>query len=109
MNNYILISKTFAEITPESCEDGDFSNTGFISECEQVSFSELVDILKENKNPSSSPNNGDINVWYSSGYYTKCYRTATDRETSIHYHEKNTPNCEKYWKLAAKFAGIKIS
>ncbi len=41
MNNYIIISKTFSETTPESAEDGDFSDMGFITEHEEVTFSEL--------------------------------------------------------------------
>lgn len=99
MNNYILINRTYAETTPESCAEGDFSDTGFISECEAVSFRELVELMKGHSNPSNTPNDG-INVWYSTHWYTKDYATNTTREESIHLHHINTPNAAKYWKWA---------
>ncbi len=105
MNNYILISRTFAECTPESAENSDFSDTGFISEVEQVTFKELVKLMKEHNQPSCSPNKfNDLHTWYSTGFNTSDYRTATEREESIHFHNDNTPNAAKYWFLAAKLA-----
>ncbi len=109
MNNFILISKTFAEVTPESAEIGDYSNQGFLNECEQVTFKELVNLLKIHCQPSQYPNDGNTNVYYSTGFYPDNYATGTDKEEVIHYHKDNTPNTAKYWKLAAKFAGRKIS
>lgn len=102
MNNYILISKTFVEWTTESAEEGDFSNSDFITEREEVSFSELVKLMEEHQHPSRS---GSVkyygpDVWYSTGSYCSDYRTGTDREESIHYHHDNTPNAAKYWKYA---------
>lgn len=106
MNNFIIISKTFSETTPESAEQGDFSDQGVLSEKENVSFSELVKLMKEHNQPSCSPNDGAIHTWYSTGFYTKDYRTGSDREECIHFHKDNTPNADKYWKLAARFAGL---
>jgi len=106
MNNFILISRTYAEVTPESSEIGDFSETGFITEKENVSFSELVKLMEKHYQPSCSPNDGDPRTWYSTGFYTSDYSTGTDREESIHFHRDNTPNAAKYWKLAAKAAGL---
>ena len=108
MNNFILISKTFSETTPESAESSDFSDAGFVTQREEVSFSELVDLMKTHIQPSCSPNHGGTDVSYSTGFYTKDYRTATEREESIHFRSDNTPNAYKYWKLAAKFAGHKL-
>jgi hypothetical protein len=108
MTNYILISKTFAETTPESSEFGDFSKTGFISECEQVTFRELVELMIEHREPSQSPNDGNTHVWYSSNYVSN-YRTGTEREDSLHYHRGNAANCVKYWKLARIAADKQIS
>ncbi len=104
MNNYILISKTFSEITPESAEDGDFSRTGFVSEEEKVTFSELVDLMKDHSQASNWPDQMDINTWYSTGFYTSDYRTATEMEECIHFSHKNTANAAKYWKLARIYA-----
>lgn len=104
MNNFILISRTYAETTPESVEIGDFSDHGFISEREEVTFTELVELMKIHMHPSSSPNNGSVNVWYSTGFSTSNFRTGTEREESLHFHHENAPNAAKYWKLARKFA-----
>src|SRR6478735_8653132 len=99
MNNYILISKTFATITPESAEIGDFDDMGFITECEQVTFRELVDLMIEFREPSQSPNDFNTHVWYSS-HYTSNYGTGEEREDSLHFHRDNTNNAAKYWKYA---------
>lgn len=99
MNNFIIINRTYSEVTPESSEEGDFSDNGFISEAEEVSFSELVSLMREHRQPSNSRNN-DINTWYSTGFYTSDYSTATEREECIHFSRNNTKNAEKYWKLA---------
>jgi hypothetical protein len=107
MNNYILISRTYSEITPESCEQGDFSETGFISEVEEVSFSQLVDLMRTHCSPSSSPDNYDTRTYYSTEFYTSDYRTGTEREESIHFHHDNTENAAKYWKYARLSANKK--
>lgn len=106
MNNYILISRTFTEITPESCENSDFSDKGFIEEKQQVTFSQLVDLLKECSECSCSPNDYNINNWYSTSYYTTDYRKGIERNESIHFHADNPKNISKYWKMAAKFANL---
>lgn len=100
MNNYILISRTFEEITPESCEIGDFSKTGFIEKRVKVSFSELVRLMRDHKESSCYPDNGDVNTWYSSGFYISNYQKYIERNESIHFHRQNTANCAKYWKYA---------
>ena len=41
MNNFIIISRTYSETTPESAENGEFSDHGFITEKQEVSFYEL--------------------------------------------------------------------
>jgi hypothetical protein len=38
--------------------------------------------------------------------YTSDYSDGTNRQESIHYHEDNTENIPKYWKMAAKMAGL---
>jgi len=106
MNNFILINRTFCETTPESAELGDFSNQGFIEVNQKVSFTELIDLMKECNECSQYPNDGNTNVWYSTQFYNTDYRTGTDRQESIHFSNNNTANIAKYWKLAAKVAGL---
>jgi hypothetical protein len=100
MNNFILISRTFTEVTPESSEQGDFSDSGFITEKEEVSFSELVSLMKEHNDCSSYPNYYNTDNWYSCHSFTSDYRTGTERTESIHFHRDNTINAAKYWKYA---------
>lgn len=106
MQNYILISRTFTEITPESAENAEFSDSGYISQKEAVTFSELVRLMQAHNNASTYPNNGSTDIWYSTGYYIDDYTTGTETEESMHFHPDNTPNVAKYWKWAAKCAGI---
>ena len=96
----LIISKTYSEITPESAENGDFSDTGFEWENSECTFRELVDYLKEHKqycNPS----------WCSSGFSTIDYRTGTEQETCIHWSRNNPEFKRKYWVKAMKLAGVK--
>ena len=105
MNNFILVNKTFTEISEESAEHGDFSDSGFLSENESVTFRELVELMSEFRQPSQSPNDGSTRVSLSTGYDMD-YMTGDSREESLHYSEDNSSNAAKYWKLAMKFAGI---
>jgi hypothetical protein len=106
MNNYIIISRTFVEVTPDSTEEGEFSDHGFDSEREEVTFSELVALMSEHPHPSQSPNEGGTNVWFSNEMYTSDYGNGTERQESIHFHKDNTPNAAKYWRWAAKAAKV---
>ena len=105
MNNFILVNKTFTEISEESAEHGDFSDSGFLSENESVTFRELVELMSEFRQPSQSPNDGNVHVWLSTGYQTN-FATGDEREECLHFSRENSPNTVKYWKLAMKFAGL---
>lgn len=106
MNNYILIDRTYAETTPESSEKGDFSDIGYIEQEQQVTFRQLVEFMRDYSHPSQWPHDGGIDVSFSTSWYVKDYRTGTNRGDTIHYSRNNTPNCEKYWKLAYKAARL---
>lgn len=107
MNNYILLDRCFAETTPESCEDGDFSRTGMIEKDQPYSFRELVDMMKQHPDGSRWPDDMDIDTCYSTGFYIADYSTCTSREETIHFSQANTPNAEKYWKRARILASFK--
>jgi len=106
MQNFIIISRTFAEITPESADGGDFSDHGFVAEREEVSFRELVCLLRKHRYPSASGGDISKDIWFSSGFDIIDFGDGTEREESIHFHKDNNPNVEKYWTLAAEFAGV---
>ena len=75
-----LVNKTYSEITPESCEAGDFSDTGFDFEDEIYSLSELITLIKREGFYRES--RGDR--WLTTGFHTTCYKTATDTEYNLH-------------------------
>lgn len=101
----ILISITFQETTEESSEDGEFSDSGFIREREEVTLNELVSLMKDYPNPSQRPNNGSTDVWYCSNPDIDM-EYGTETVECLHYHRDNSENAAKYWKYAAKKAGL---
>ena len=95
----IVLSRTFSESTPESVEHGDFSDTGFICEGDTYDMVELVDMVAEHSQHSSSE--VDHNTWTSCDWYTTCYKTGTEREESLHL--KSTDSLSKaIWVAALK-------
>jgi hypothetical protein len=105
MNNFIIISRTYSETTPESAENGEFSDHGFITEKQEVSFYELMLLMEKHFIPSCSPNNGGTDVSYSTEDEIEDYSDGTRRIETIHFHQDNTPNAPKYWRLAALMCG----
>lgn len=102
----ILIHRTYSEVTPESAEHGDTSDSGFIIEDEPCTFRELVEYMETHSEASNGRPTGDIFEWYSTGYYVEDYSTGTEREECLHYSKANPSRMEKYWRLAAIAAGI---
>lgn len=103
----ILINRTYSEITPESAEDGEVSDRGFICENAEYSFKELVRLLRDCTEASVSPCvDPSPFTWFSTGYQTEDYRTGTEREECVHYSRDNPPRSLKYWAKAARAAGV---
>lgn len=103
----ILINKTFSEVTPESAENGEHSDSGFVWENAECGFKELVRLLQEHREPSQWPLRAPhTGVWFSSGFSIEDYSTCTERETSIHYSHDNPAKNEKYWCKAVRAAGL---
>lgn len=97
-----LVSKTYADVTPESAEHGDFEDTGFMWEDVEYTFRELVEEFSGH-NCWQLAEGAD---WLTSGIFTVCYRTCRDREENLHI-ERPTPRHERYYQLALKLAGVK--
>lgn len=98
-----IISRTYSEVTPESAEDGDTSDTGTIDERARYDFRQLIDLMRQH--PEASASHGtDTRVWYSTGYQVDDYSTGTEREECIHWHRENLPRHAKYWTKARRFA-----
>ena len=101
----ILIDKTYSIVTPESAENGEESDSGFLSENEKVTFRELVCLMEEHPLPSCSPANGSIWEWLSTYPSTDLW-TGEEETQSLHFSRQNGPWKEKYWKKAMQMAGI---
>lgn len=74
-----VVSKTYAEITPESAEHGDFSETGFVFEDEVYTLRELIQLIKS----EGFYREGKTN-WLTTGFSVSCYKTSTEREENLH-------------------------
>lgn len=100
----LLISRCYSETTPESAEDGDFPDTGFVYESQEFTFRELVCELRAFCTLSDSRFSGVV-TWACSGFETD-YRTGTEREETLHFSRDNAPHLHKYWPKALRAAGL---
>lgn len=101
----ILISRTFAVISPDSAEVGEYFDHGFLAEREEVTFRELVDYMREHPSPSCYPwRRDDRNASFSTDFEICSYGRGWYRETSIHFHRDNTDTDYKYWVWAREIA-----
>lgn len=77
------VSRTYAEITPESAEQGDFSETGFVFNKEIYTLREIISEIKREgfyREGSTS--------WFTTGFHTTDYATGTEREENLHIELK---------------------
>jgi hypothetical protein len=82
------------------CPEGDSS-----SETIEVSFRELVDLMRTYNNPSCSRALGEIYEW-TQAETEQDYRTGEFTERSIHYSRNNPTKNAKYWRAAMTAAGL---
>ena len=83
-----LVSRTFSEITPESAEHGDFSDTGFVYQDEVLTLSELKSEIRRagftRERNTGGPKSSPCSTWVETEYYTSCYGTGTSRSEALH-------------------------
>jgi len=98
----ITISETYDIVTEESAMEGDFADSGFVTEREELTFRELVDKLRDYPEASCS---GPVHsrTWFTS-YADQDWRTGESESRSVHFHRDNAPRLEKYWRKAAEIA-----
>jgi hypothetical protein len=87
MKPLFLVGQTYSEVTPESAEQGDFSDTGW--EQETSPDWKLADILRAIRDQGAEEiqAHGDsltIYGWTS----TVCYKTATEKQLCLHIEAK---------------------
>ena len=99
MFNQLDFSVTYATITPESAEYGDFEDTGFYAENIGFdTFAELVDYLERNGYNYWSDSRGT--GWLSTGFSVEGYATGEEIEYSIH---ANNTRSQRYLEKAFMF------
>lgn len=101
----ILVSRTFTIITPESGEEGDFSDLGYVYEDVEFTFGELVRELKDGEEMSCWPATGSVYEWVTMPVDLD-YCTGEERQESVHFSHKNLPRAAKYWRKALQAAGL---
>lgn len=92
----IIVSRCFSEITPESAEDGDTSDNGFIFQDEEMTVEELA---REIRMDCFHPETGCD--WLSTGYHVTDYATGTEREETLHFSRENNPRLRKHFERIA--------
>jgi hypothetical protein len=100
----ILINTTFTESNPESAEDGEYSDQGFIAEDCAYTFRELVEELKrDNYNREGAD-------WAYTHPEIADYETMTEHSTQIHVSRSNAnyQRARRYFDKACKAAGLKF-
>lgn len=65
-NPSLTVSKTYQTVTPESAEEGDYADSGFLFEDEKYELEEAIELILDAGAtlPSCSPG-FDPNIWYS--------------------------------------------
>jgi hypothetical protein len=103
----ILLSKTFETYTPESIENGEAEETGFVFQDEPYTFKEMVRLIQYEgfHAASCSPASGSPDEWLS-GESEPDYQTGEETIYSLHYSHRNAPRAAKYWAAAFKAAKI---
>lgn len=101
----ILISKTYSIVTPESAENGDIAESGFVFERKPCTFKELVHLMWAHRNPSCWPCTGDPATWLSGEPETD-YETGEETTESIHYARGQPAHNARYWRLAMIASGL---
>jgi hypothetical protein len=93
MSNLPNIKITYSQTTPESANDGDFSDSGWINE-EGVEFTEtneelieeVVTYLRNEGVCEASSSMFRKGIWYSTEWFVEDYGTMTEEQDSYHLY-----------------------
>jgi hypothetical protein len=102
-----MIKITLCEtVYPAPEEEEDYCPDGIgTTEDQEVTFRELVSLLRDYRNPSCSRATGSTNEWLSAEP-EQDYRTGEWTERSLHYRRDNHGRSAKYWRKAMIHAGL---
>ncbi len=100
----MLLSKTYQTTTPESVENGDFAETGFIFENEEYSFTDLINLINNDGYCHTSDYPANSHSWISTEDEVENYATGENIQYSLHF---NGPEKQrKYWEKALKYFNL---
>ncbi len=79
------VSETYSQVTPESAEHGDFSETGWTDRGSFMTLRELVKRIEDTLGYFESSGFDATSVdLYASDYHTVDYRTGTEEQSCLH-------------------------
>jgi hypothetical protein len=102
----IRINITYSRCTPESVDAGDYSESGFESQGEEMTFRELHDYMRRHGFTycSDSHPGPTSPVWFSTEWATIDYRTGETEEKSIHFDRGQPERLRRWFNLAGRIA-----
>lgn len=87
MRKLFLVGQTYSEVTPESAEHGDFSDSGW--EREKSTDWTLRDILRAVRDQGAESVQACANTLTIYGSFsTECYKTGTEKQLCLHITAK---------------------
>lgn len=87
MKALFTVSQTFDEVTPESAEIGDFSDSGFeIEETTDYRLTDLINLINEQGVQHIQINGESMSIYGNN--FTECYKTATEKTLTVHVKAK---------------------
>lgn len=82
MKTLFKVSQTYSTVTPESCEVGDFEDSGFEYQDYDMSLRDVLREIKDNGTESIELLNNELRIY---GFtYTIDYKTGEDKTTCLH-------------------------
>lgn len=83
------VSVTYSTVTPESAEEGDFADTGFVVEPEPATLEDVMSYAEEYGILPRTP--GDWTDWWDSGFHVTDYGTGEETEYGLHVRRIKDP------------------
>ena len=101
----LLVSVTYEVVTPESAEDGDAAESGFLYQDDALTFRQVIDLLREHPHPSQSgPDYGPRSWATSEPVPDGCNMTeGAIYSQSVHFAHANPARKGKYWAKAMQY------
>lgn len=78
------VSETFSQVTPESAEHGDFSDTGYEDYGSFYTLKELIKRIESDGFEVNLHERGTRIDAYQADFSTVCYRTGTEQRNCLH-------------------------